>query len=50
MNLLQKIRRFLLVLALAPLYWLEEREKEKKLQERLKRINKASNAQKMRND
>jgi hypothetical protein len=36
-NLLQKIRRMLLVLALVPLKWLEEKEKERKLQERLKR-------------
>jgi hypothetical protein len=37
MNLLQRIRRMFLVLALVPLYWLEEKEKERRLQERLKR-------------
>jgi hypothetical protein len=37
LNLLQRFRRAFLVLALAPLYYLEEREKERKLQERLKR-------------
>jgi hypothetical protein len=36
-NLLQKIRRIFLVTALAPLYLLEEKEKERKLQERLRR-------------
>ena len=37
LNLLQRIRRILLILALAPLYWLEEEEKERKLRERLKK-------------
>jgi len=36
-NLLEKIRRILLVLLLAPLYLLEEKERERELQERLKR-------------
>ena len=37
MNLLKKIRRLLLVLALVPINFLEEKEKERKLQEMLKR-------------
>jgi hypothetical protein len=36
-NILQRIRRGLLVLAFAPLYWLEKKELERKLEERLKR-------------
>jgi len=36
-NLLQRIRRGLLVLAIAPFYWLEKKERERKLEERLKR-------------
>jgi hypothetical protein len=36
-NLLQKIRRIFFVIALAPLYLLGEKEKERKLPERLKR-------------
>jgi hypothetical protein len=37
LNMIKKIRRLLLVLALVPFKWLEEKEKERKLQERLKR-------------
>jgi hypothetical protein len=37
MNLLKKIRHLLLVLALVPIKVLEEKEKEWKLQEMLKR-------------
>jgi hypothetical protein len=43
-GLLRKIRRMLLVLALAPLSWLEKREKERKLRERLKRHYRDSSA------
>jgi hypothetical protein len=38
MNILQRIRRDLLVLAFAPFYELEKKEREKILDERLKRL------------
>ena len=37
LNLFRKIRRLLLVLVLVPFKLLEEKEKERKLQEKLKR-------------
>jgi hypothetical protein len=38
LNLLKKIRRLLLVLLFVPIKFLEEKEKERKLQEKLARI------------
>ena len=38
MNLLRKVERSLVVLAIAPLHQLEEKERKRRLEERLKRI------------
>ena len=38
MNIIQRIRRDLVVLAIAPFYGLEKKEREKKLAERLNRL------------
>jgi hypothetical protein len=38
MNIFQRIRRDLVVLAIAPFYGLEKRERERKLEERLNRL------------
>jgi len=38
MNLLRKVERSLIVLAIAPLHQLEKKERDRRLEERLKRI------------